>query len=92
MRSAFLAGMAVLAVGGMATSGAAVEEPGWAGQVLKTGPARDQVNALPIVERPYRPLHFYGNTVRRIHYRGRVLPAPRDLRRAARAWREAARP
>lgn len=45
------------------------------------------MDALPITERPYRPLHFYGNTVRRLHYRGQALPAPRDLTEGIRALR-----
>lgn len=29
---------------------------------------RAKIRATPIEKRPYRPLHFYGNTVRRNHY------------------------
>jgi len=40
---------------------------------------REQIRQMPLLERPNRPGHFYGNTVRRIHgrrvgrgtYRGR---------------------
>jgi hypothetical protein len=38
---------------------------------------RQQIEATPIVNRPYRPLHFYGNAVRRAHYRGSPLAARR---------------
>lgn len=54
-------------------------EPRWSHGVVLTGAERDAVKSMPITQRPYRPLHFYGNTVRRIHYRGTPLPAPRDL-------------
>jgi len=63
------------------------EEPGWTGSVIKRGAERAAMDALPITERPYRPLHFYGNTVRRLHYRGQALPAPRDLSEGVRALR-----
>lgn len=75
---AILSGMAVTARG---------TEPGWTGSVIKRGADRAAMDALPITERPYRPLHFYGNTVRRLHYRGQALPAPRDLTEGIRALR-----
>ncbi len=31
---------------------------------------RREIRAMPILERPSRPGHFYGNTVRRNYYRG----------------------
>lgn len=55
------------------------QEPGWTGRVIKRGEERRVVNSLPIVERPYRPVHFYGNTVRGRYYRETVLPTPRDV-------------
>lgn len=54
-----------------------VGEPGWSRAVIATGDQRATIRALPIEQRPYRPLHFYGNTVRRMHYRGTPLPLPR---------------
>ncbi len=54
-------------------------EPGWTYGVVRIGEDRDAIKSLPMTERPYRPLHFYGNTVRRMHYRGTPLPAPRDV-------------
>ncbi|HWC88133.1 MAG TPA: hypothetical protein VG433_00700 [Pirellulales bacterium] len=32
-----------------------------------TAAQREQIRAMPITTRPYRPGHFYGNTVRRLH-------------------------
>lgn len=49
-------------------------EPGWLPVVVATGDLRAQIDATPMEDRPYRPLHFYGNTVRRIHYRGTPIP------------------
>ncbi len=37
---------------------------------FQTGAQRRQaIRAMPLLERPYRVGHFYGNTVRRIHHR-----------------------
>jgi len=54
----------------------AAEEPGWSGRVIVLGQQRAQVQATPIVHRAYRPMHFYGNTVRRRYYRGSTLSQP----------------
>lgn len=58
-------------------------EPNWTYGVVRTGNERDAIKSLPMTDRPYRPLHFYGNTVRRMHYRGTAIPAPRDVVGAA---------
>lgn len=39
-------------------------------RVVTFGPAREQLKSTPIEQRPNRPLHVYGNTVRRRHTRG----------------------
>lgn len=51
------------------------QEPGYASKVIVTGAEREKIKSMPITARPYRPLHFYGNTVRRMHYRGTPLPS-----------------
>lgn len=56
-----------------------VGEPGWMGVIIARGELRDQIESTPILERPYRPLHFYGNTVRRNHYRGAPIPKLKDV-------------
>ena len=61
------------------------QEPGWASNVVTPEPLRATLEATPIVYRLYRPFHFYGNTVRRIYYRGTAMPAPVDFRMGARA-------
>jgi hypothetical protein len=55
------------------------QEPDWLGQVVARGELRAKIQSSSIVNRPYRPLHFYGNTVRRAYYRGSILPTPSDL-------------
>ena len=52
-------------------------EPGWASGVRKSEATKHSEPDL--LNRPYRPLHFYGNTLRRMHYRGRPWPLPRDF-------------
>lgn len=34
-------------------------------RIITFGEAREQIQNTPIDQRPYRPLHVYGNTVRR---------------------------
>jgi len=72
---AFVVVLAVLSLACPSVGG----EPGWIGQVVKPRSQREQINQTPIVYRSYRPLHFYGNTVRRMYYHGRVLPMPSEL-------------
>ena len=50
-------------------------------RVVTFGSERDEIKSIPIEKRPNRPLHVYGNSVRRRHARG-VQDAPRgDVRR-----------
>lgn len=39
--------------------------PLWSGPIIATGENRVEIKSLPIESRPNRPLHIYGNTVRR---------------------------
>jgi hypothetical protein len=64
----------------VATS-AMANEPGWEGRVVRFGAEREKIEETNILNRPYRPLHFYGNTVRRRHYRGTAVPNLRDFGR-----------
>jgi hypothetical protein len=43
--------------------------PGWTPPIIATGADREYLRSLPIEQRPNRPLHFYGNTVRRMQSR-----------------------
>ena len=47
----------------------AIQATAWTANPLILGHERQVVKSKPIVERPNRLLHFYGNTVRFIHYR-----------------------
>ena len=46
-----------------------VARNGFSPVIIATGAERDYIKSLHILDRPYRPLHFYGNTVRRRHFR-----------------------
>jgi hypothetical protein len=62
-----------------AAARAADNEPGWLGVVVARGELKQQIDSTPIIDRPNRPFHFYGNTVRREYYRGSALPRPGDF-------------
>ena len=53
-------------------------EPGWTGPSVLRGSRKEANQAIPILERSYRPFHVYGNMTRRHHYRGTVIPSHRD--------------
>ena len=44
------------------------QSPGFTPRMIKTPTERRHLRTVPIIQRPYRPGHFYGNTVRRIYY------------------------
>jgi hypothetical protein len=74
----FLAVVTVLA-GLTLPSPVLAREPGWVGNVVLPQPQRAVIEKTPMIRRPYRPFHFYGNTVRRMHYHGRLWPTPMEL-------------
>jgi len=43
----------------------AANPTGFDPRVITFGAEREQIKSTPIEKRPYRPLHVYGNTVRR---------------------------
>lgn len=61
------------------TSPTVTAEPGWFPAIFVFGVTRERIESTPIEQRPYRPLHFYGNTVRRMHYRGTPMPKAREV-------------
>ncbi len=61
------------------TENVSAAEPGWSPVIIARGEYKEQIKSLPMEQRPYRPLHFYGNTVRRMHYRGTPMIAIRDI-------------
>ena len=75
---------AVMCLLGVTTAEA--REPGWTGEIIALGQQRNQIQSKPIIHRPYRPLHFYGNTVRRRHYRQTVVPLPQDFFQGLRSF------
>ena len=50
-------------------------------RIVTFGESRDQIKATPITKRPNRPLHVYGNTVRRRHSRSPPSPQASSSRR-----------
>ncbi len=53
---------------------------GWSPIIVPTGAYRDQIKAMPIHQRPGRPLHVYGNTIRLIEHSRRYGGPSRPLR------------
>lgn len=66
MRFTTLAALATAAV--LACPSADAGSPGFDPRVITFGATRQRIQNTPIEQRPYRPLHFYGNTVRRRHH------------------------
>jgi hypothetical protein len=56
----------------MGTTIQAASPTGWSPIVVPRGGYRNYIQSLPIEQRPGRPLHVYGNTVRLIDQGGRV--------------------
>ena len=50
-------------------------QTGWNPRVIVSAAEREQLKKTPIHLRPNRPLHFYGNTVRRQYYRNHPAPS-----------------
>ncbi len=46
------------------TTTQAASPTGWSPVILPTGNYRTQIKSIPIENRPGRPLHVYGNTIR----------------------------
>jgi hypothetical protein len=72
-----LAGGALIALPD--ASAAEPNEPGWLGVVVARGELKEWIESTPIVDRPNRPFHIYGNAVRRQYYRGSAAPRPSDV-------------
>ena len=70
---------------GTISSASHAQEPGWWGVVIAPRSIRPQIESTPIINRPYRPFHFYGNTIRRRYYRGTGILLPRDVVQGGRA-------
>ncbi|MEX0687126.1 MAG: hypothetical protein WD072_00480 [Pirellulales bacterium] len=50
-------------------------------RIVTFGETREQIKSTPITERPNRPLHVYGNSIRRRQQRDAIPTAPRESQR-----------
>ena len=68
----------LIVVGALLGTGPSAEAAGtgFDPRPIVVGQARQEIKRLPIQERPNRPLHVYGNAVRRRFHRG-AMPLPR---------------
>jgi len=73
----------LLAIVFLSQSSSVAAEPSWYPYVVARGADRVAIQNTPMHQRPYRPMHFYGNAVRRNFHRGTLAPMPRDLARTA---------
>ena len=46
-------------------SACVASQTGFDPRIVTFGAEREQIKSIPIEKRPYRPLHVYGNSVRR---------------------------
>lgn len=67
--------LAALLAAAIASLPSEASSTGFDPRIVTFGDSREQIKATPITERPNRPLHVYGNSVRRRHDRA-VAPAP----------------
>ena len=79
LRSTLFSLTALAALTTLTPSPANSKEPGWSPVIIARGEYRERLQATPIEYRPYRPLHIYGNTVRRQYHRGTPLPLPQPV-------------
>jgi hypothetical protein len=77
--SMILVAAVLAAVAAVAAAPAAAAE--FDPRVVTFGSERDQIKSTPIEKRPNRPLHVYGNTVRRRHSRSPSSPRTSSSRR-----------
>ena len=61
----------VVSVSGFTNKSEAKSPNGWDRTIILRGQERAVVKSMPIEKRPNRPLHVYGNTVRRLDNRSR---------------------
>lgn len=58
-----------------------VGKTGFDPRIITFGDSRKEIKNTPIEKRAYRPLHIYGNSVRRRYYRGSSPSRPTTNRR-----------
>ena len=64
-----------------AATAVSAEGAGFDPRVITFGSERDQIKSIPIEQRPNRPLHVYGNSVRRRQSRTGQSATRSDTRR-----------
>ena len=65
-----VAALVVSIASGLVIGAEAAPPTGWNKTIILRGQERAVVKSVPIEKRPNRPFHIYGNTVRRMEYRG----------------------
>ncbi len=66
---------ALIVVGSISfTQETQAQSNGWYPRVIARGDDREIIRATPMELRPNRPMHFYGNSVRRQFHRTGVVP------------------
>ena len=68
-----------------ATASAQTNQTGYYPYVIARGQDREIIRSMPIEQRPTRPLHVYGNMVRRNTNRPSIAPNA-NLRRGSRSF------
>jgi hypothetical protein len=61
-------------------------ETGYIPVIVARGELKEWIHSMPIEARPNRPLHFYGNTVRRNYYRNSPAARPPQVEKASEAF------
>ena len=61
----------LLAVAATAFALLPIQDAGASGPIIARGAQREAIKSQPVLARPNRPMHFYGNTARRRHAQGR---------------------
>lgn len=72
MRPVVLAALLAAAVASATVEAAGT---GFDPRIVTFGESREELRSTPITQRPSRPLHVYGNAVRRRHQRSFTAPA-----------------
>ena len=66
-KPSLIAASLAIAASLLMTDLAAAGDIDWSQPIVARGSYRAKLRSLPITDRPNRPFHFYGNTVRRAH-------------------------
>lgn len=80
MQSRYLTILLPLLLALALAAGEASASTGWSPIIIPTGAYRAQIQAQPIEQRPGRPLHVYGNTIRLIEHARQAGRVSRPLR------------